>query len=172
MKKKVKQNKLLLLGLLAVGYLVYTSREAEAGPPPPPPPPPPGKATLNIYTTPAGAEVFVDGESYGPSPLSLEMDPGTYIVSFGNLTGYYTPDDISITLNEGDAKEITQEYTESTEPPPEGVSWVMDLDDETLLPLELDVYYGADPKVDETWAMYWDSETMLPTEVDVSYGTG
>jgi Sulfatase-modifying factor enzyme 1/PEGA domain len=40
-----------------------------------------GKGTLKVVTQPAGARVLIDGDEAGKSPLSKQVDPGTYVVS-------------------------------------------------------------------------------------------
>ena len=110
------------LGLL----LWWLSKQVEAAPPPevppePPPEPPPGKALLMVDTTPIKGSIFVNGVYQGIAPLTLELDPGTYIVSFGGITGYITPPPQTITLIEGGTAEMSATYSQMTPlpPPPE-----------------------------------------------------
>ncbi|UCC33752.1 MAG: PEGA domain-containing protein, partial [Candidatus Bathyarchaeota archaeon] len=46
---------------------------------------------LTITTNPAAAEVFVNGTSWGIAPQSRVVQVGTYIVTFGDVEGYFTP---------------------------------------------------------------------------------
>ena len=48
--------------------------------------------TLTVETTPVTGEVFVDDESWGSAVQSRVVDVGFYTVSFGDVTGYRTPE--------------------------------------------------------------------------------
>ena len=71
----------------------------------------PGKATLVVDTTPVKGEVFINDISQGIAPVTLEVDPGSYTLSFGNVEGYHSPEDTTITLAEDDIITVTGEYT-------------------------------------------------------------
>ena len=73
--------------------------------------PPPGKATLIVDTTPVKGEVFINDISQGIAPVTLEVDPGSYTLSFGDVEGYHSPEDTTITLAEDDIITVTGEYT-------------------------------------------------------------
>lgn len=51
----------------------------------------PPTGTLTVTTTPVTGEVFVNGTSWGLAPQSRIVDVGTYNVTFGSVSGYYTP---------------------------------------------------------------------------------
>ena len=70
----------------------------------------PGVTTLSVDTTPVKGEVSVDGVSWGTAPVSREVDPGTYTVTFGAVTDYTTPASQSVTVASGETKSITATY--------------------------------------------------------------
>ncbi len=88
-----------------------------------PPIPPPGMAILVVDTTPVKGEVYLDGVSQGIAPTTLVLDPGNYTISFGDIEGYITPEDVTVPLVEGQSLIVTSEY--KTEGPPEvlGIPW-------------------------------------------------
>jgi hypothetical protein len=78
----------------------------------------PAKATLTVHTqNDSGAWVVANvniGSLSGATPGGAwvqELDPGTYLVSFGGLAGYETPAAQSVTLASGEAKAVTGVYT-------------------------------------------------------------
>jgi len=72
----------------------------------------PGKATLTVQTTPVNASVYVDDTLWGTAPQTKSVDPGTYTVSFGSVSGYTTPSSQSVTLVAEDSETVTGIYTE------------------------------------------------------------
>ena len=72
----------LLAGIIgfAVYYAVIRSTPAPVvvAPEPSPPIPTPKLGGLKIETTPAGAQVLVDGENKGMTPLNLQVPPGAH----------------------------------------------------------------------------------------------
>jgi hypothetical protein len=61
---------------------------------------PPQTGTINVYSNPTGAEIFVDGTSYGPAPRTINNIPvGSHTLT-AKLSGY---DDLSktVTVNAG-----------------------------------------------------------------------
>lgn len=72
--------------------------------------PPPGKGTLSVDTTPVKGEIYIDGVYEGIAPLIRDLDPGEYIVSFGDVEEYTTPGDKSVTLAGGATVEVIGEY--------------------------------------------------------------
>jgi len=72
----------------------------------------PGKATLTVQTTPVNASVYVDGTLWGTAPQTKSVDPGTYTISFGSVSGYTTPSSQSVTLVAEDSETVTGIYTE------------------------------------------------------------
>jgi hypothetical protein len=62
------------------------------------------KAKLSVYTDPSGALIYIDGVYRGTSPLTLELDPGTYTVRVEKpnyKTAYKT-----VELNPGENRSI------------------------------------------------------------------
>ncbi|MBN2381506.1 hypothetical protein JXQ70_01360 [bacterium] len=58
--------------------------------------------TLNIWTTPVAGDIYVDGEWQGCGVWQGKVAVGSYTISFGEIAGYPTPDDIiaSVQANE------------------------------------------------------------------------
>lgn len=69
------------------------------------------KGFLHVITSPIGGDVFVNGEYRGTKDVNIELEQGTYTVSFGNVTGYITPQPLNITVNPGFTALVTIEYT-------------------------------------------------------------
>ncbi len=84
-----------------------------------PPVTPPGMATLTVDTTPVKASVYVDGIPWGTAPQSRSVDPGTYTVSFGGVSGYTTPAPETVTLAADETRTVTGVYTEIPPTPAE-----------------------------------------------------
>ena len=57
-----------------------TTATTKPPPEPPPPIPPPKLGGLKIETTPTGAQVLVDGENKGITPLNIQVPPGAHEV--------------------------------------------------------------------------------------------
>jgi hypothetical protein len=74
-------------------------------------PPPPPKATLNIDTTPVKGNVYLNGNLLGLAPQIIQVDPGTYTISFGDVSGYIKPVDQTVTVSAGETKTIIGTYT-------------------------------------------------------------
>jgi len=69
-----------------------------------------GVTVISVDTTPVKGGVTVNGVSWGTAPVSREVDPGTYTVSFGAVTGYTAPASQSVTVASGETKLITVPY--------------------------------------------------------------
>lgn len=69
------------------------------------------KGYIHVITSPVGGDVFVNGEYRGTKDINIELEQGTYTVSFGNVTGYTAPSPLSVTVNPGFAALVTVEYT-------------------------------------------------------------
>lgn len=68
----------------------------------------PEQATLRIFSSPAGASIYVNGQYRGVAPssgLTLSLSPGTYTV-MARLTGYEDTS-MTVTLNPGESRSIT-----------------------------------------------------------------
>jgi hypothetical protein len=85
------------------------------------PPPPPAKGTLKVTTTPVAADIYVEGVNMGLSPIVVELDVGTYTVSFGDVAGYTKAADTTITLNDGGIVEVVGTYSPVAPPPSSNV---------------------------------------------------
>lgn len=73
-------------------------------------PPPPPLATLTVDTTPVNGEVFVDGVSWGTASQTRSVDPGTHMVSFGDVSGYITPAPETVMLVADETRTVTGAY--------------------------------------------------------------
>lgn len=92
-----------------------------AGPYVPPPPPTPTQGTLSVDTVPVKGTVYVKGALWGTAPQSKLVDPGTYIVTFGAVTGYQTPGSQSVAVVAGQTTQVLGTYTlPGGGPPPPG----------------------------------------------------
>lgn len=72
--------------------------------------------TLKINSSPVQGEVFIDGTSWGTTPISREFKAGQYVISFGNIDGYTRPADQTVTLAWGETKEIEGVYVSNSAP--------------------------------------------------------
>jgi len=72
----------------------------------------PGKATLAVQTTPVNGGVYVDGTLWGTAPQTRSVDPDTYTISFGSVSGYTTPSSQLVNLVAEDSETVTGIYTE------------------------------------------------------------
>lgn len=68
------------------------------------------KGYLHIITTPVSGDIFINSEYRGTSDLNIELEYGTYMVSFGNVVGYKTPTNYSAEVKPGYTTLITAEY--------------------------------------------------------------
>lgn len=68
------------------------------------------KGFLHVITTPVSGDIYINGEYRGTFDLNIEVDPGTYIVSFGHITGYVTPSPLTIIINSGYETIVTVQY--------------------------------------------------------------
>jgi serine/threonine protein kinase len=104
------------LGLVALAFLVRTDDKPEPEPAPAKPTPalvtttsPPKAAPdattarFTLVTTPA-AQIALDGEVQGRSPLSLDMEPGSHVVSASEPG--YRPWTQSVELAAGDTRQL------------------------------------------------------------------
>lgn len=82
---------------------------------------PPGEGLLVISTTPVAGEIYLDGEYIGIGDVSVEISPGTYVVSFGEVDGYTKPNNKSVTIQEGDTVTVTGTYNEIVDPTKPGL---------------------------------------------------
>ncbi len=99
----------VVLGALGLAGVVIwaTTRKAEAAPPP-------GKGNIVVTSTPAGAEVQITPiklplplhrEVAGSSPVTIEVEPGTYIIGL-RLSGYNDYPVQTLVLAAGETKRV------------------------------------------------------------------
>ncbi|MGE0033012.1 MAG: PEGA domain-containing protein, partial [Pseudothermotoga sp.] len=68
----------------------------------------PEEATLKVYSIPAGASIYVNGQYRGVAPssgLTLKLPPGSYSVE-ARMSGYHSSS-TTVTLNPGETRTIT-----------------------------------------------------------------
>lgn len=69
------------------------------------------KGYLHVITSPVGGDVFVNNEYRGTKDINIELEQGTYTVTFGNVARYTTPVPLNVTVNPGFTALVTIEYT-------------------------------------------------------------
>ena len=69
------------------------------------------KGYLHLITSPVAGDLFVNGEYRGTKDINIELEQGTYTVTFGDVAGYLTPAPMNITVNPGFTALVTIEYT-------------------------------------------------------------
>jgi len=67
--------------------------------------------TLSITTTPVSGEIYVDGSSKGTDSWSGSVSTGSHTVSFGQVSGYTTPSQQTVTVNADQTTSVTGTYT-------------------------------------------------------------
>jgi len=102
------QSKVIALAVIVVVAVAIVGTYYAVGPAA-------GVTAISVDTTPVKGGVTVDGVSWGTAPVSEEVDPGTYTVSFGAVTGYTAPASQTVTVASGETKSITVPYV-SVEP--------------------------------------------------------
>lgn len=65
---------------------------------------------LHVITTQPG-DIFVNNEYRGTKDINIQLEQGTYTVTFGNVAGYITPAALNVTVNPGFTALVTIEYT-------------------------------------------------------------
>ncbi|MEM4601918.1 MAG: PKD domain-containing protein, partial [Desulfurococcaceae archaeon] len=75
-------------------------------------PPQQDTGILSIDTTPVKGEIFVNGQSWGIAPQSRTVNVGTYVVSFGSVSGYTAPASQTVTVYKGQTTSVTGVYTQ------------------------------------------------------------
>lgn len=113
----------LLLGITAGAYYLFTRptpEEVVPQPVPPPPPPPPAAQTqaeatppvalgsLELHTTPEGATVYINGETAGQTPVTRsDLKVGLYTLRF-ELKGYETVEQVQELLAGVNGPQVVQ----------------------------------------------------------------
>lgn len=69
------------------------------------------KGFLHIITSPVGGDVLVNGEYRGTKDINIELEQGTYNITFGNVAGYTTPSPLAVIVNPNMTALVTIEYT-------------------------------------------------------------
>lgn len=59
------------------------------------------KGFLHIITSPVKGDIIINGEYRGTGDVNIQLEQGTYQVSFGPIIGYTAPTPISVTVNPG-----------------------------------------------------------------------
>lgn len=65
---------------------------------------------IHIITTPVGGDIFVNNEYRGTKDVNIQLEQGTYNVSFGSVVGYMTPAPMNIMVNPGYTALVSIEY--------------------------------------------------------------
>jgi hypothetical protein len=102
-KIRVVRPMWILLGVAAAALIlaaVFVAPLLRSGPGPTSP-----SGRVTIGTNPTGAEVSVDGQSRGSTPLSLQLDPGTHLFKLRR-----GPDERTISVQVTAGADITQHY--------------------------------------------------------------
>lgn len=89
--------------------------------------PPAGMGVLTVVTSPVVGVIYLDGEYLGVGSVSGEIDPGEYIISFGEVDGYITPKDIAVSIGADQVIKKTGTYVEEGTIPPvaeAGFNWL------------------------------------------------
>jgi hypothetical protein len=73
-------------------------------------PPPPTQGTLMVDTTPVKGPVYLNGVLQGTAPVTVNLNPGTYTVSFGDVEGYVTPPPQTVNIVAGQTTTVTGTY--------------------------------------------------------------
>lgn len=71
------------------------------------------KGYIHVITSPVKGDIMVNNEYRGTGDVNIELEQGTYTVSFGAVSGYMTPTPMSITVNPGFVALVTIEYMRS-----------------------------------------------------------
>lgn len=69
------------------------------------------KGFLHVITAPIGGDIFINGEYRGTKDVNIELEQGTYNITFGNMAGYTTPLPLSVIVNQNMITLVTVEYT-------------------------------------------------------------
>jgi hypothetical protein len=84
---------------------------------------------LNVTTTPVSGGIFVDGDEVGAGSVymtiqtgrfrnSLNIDPGSHVVSFEAVSGYTTPAPQTVNVTVGTTLNVVGTYVATVVPPP------------------------------------------------------
>lgn len=80
--------------------------------------PVPTTGWIDVFTTPAGAKVYINADLVGVSPIAVEVNaPGDYTIGFGDLEGYITPEARTASVVPGARTPIKVTYLTPEEAP-------------------------------------------------------
>lgn len=65
---------------------------------------------LMVYTTPVLGQVSIDGILVGVAPVYKEVPPGPHVLSFGMVSGYTAPPNLTVDVIAGKQHDITATY--------------------------------------------------------------
>ena len=74
-------------------------------------------ATLTVDSIPVNGQCFVNSIPLGITPQTKNVVPGTYMIGWGDVDGYYTPASQNITLAENETATVVGIYEEIPPPP-------------------------------------------------------
>jgi hypothetical protein len=69
------------------------------------------KGYLHVITNPVSGDIFINNEYRGTRDVNVELEQGSYTVTFGNVAGYVTPAPMSIEVSPGFTALVSIEYT-------------------------------------------------------------
>ena len=115
--------------------------------------------TLHVDTAPVKGEIFVNGVSWGNAPQSRTVETGSYIVSFGNVTGYISPQSMTAVVTVNTQTDVMGAYVPI--PPPEKGTLII-----YTTPVNGEVFVNG-----QSWGIAPQSQIVDPGEYMVSYGS-
>ena len=77
---------------------------------PTPTPVPPPTGTITVTTSPVEGKIFIDNKRIGFGSCSREYAIGTYVVSFGDVEGYYPPESLEEIIEANKTKSVAGVY--------------------------------------------------------------
>lgn len=136
--------------LLLIGLLLLVSISASIGanaqeistpeptiePTPEPVPPPTG--TITVATSPVEGNIYIDNKRIGFGSCSKEYAIGTYVVSFGDVDGYYSPESLEEIIEANKTKSVMGVYKQK----PNGTIHIKTTSDKGTV--EGDIYVDGD----------------------------
>ncbi|MBN2385184.1 hypothetical protein JXQ70_20100 [bacterium] len=90
-----------------------TPTETPEGTPTATPTPDEDMGILNIWTSPVAGDIYVNLDWVGYGQWQGELEVGIYLVTFGYVAGYETPDPVTTWVIEGETTHVEGIYIES-----------------------------------------------------------